>query len=131
MRIPTSNPHDSLRTIVRTRSSTYTLVRPDGDAGGGRFGESTETTSTHEEECYLFSPEERIIDTEFGDRLDGDLQGLALPSADVEHDDRVNHGTDVYEVDGIQHLPSDQDAQIKIFSLSRVTNQRDGVGGVT
>lgn len=130
MRIPTSNPHDSFRTIVRTRSTTYEVTRPDGDAGGGRFGESTETTTTHDEDCYLFSPEERVIDTEFGDRLDADLQGLALPSANIEHDDRVKHGTDEngkdvkYEVGGIQHLPSDQDAQIKVFSLTKVTNQR-------
>lgn len=130
MRIPTSNPHDSLRTIVRTRSATYTVTRPDADAGGARFGESSETTSTHDENFYLFSPEERVIDTEFGDRLDADLQGLSLPAADIEHDDRVKHGTDengddvTYEVDGIQHLPSDKDAQIKVFSLSKVTNQR-------
>lgn len=111
-----------MRTIVRRRSSLYDITRPD-QGQSGRFGESTATTTTVSDvSMWLFEPNEVNIDTDYGDRLGGDLQGLALPAADIQVHDRVSHGGDTYEVERVMHLPDNDDQQLKMFSLQKRTN---------
>lgn len=123
MRVPFSRAYGSLRTVVRRRSSSYDLQRPD-ETMDGRFGEHDDATVTTVSgvDVWLFEPEEVNLDTEHGDRLQGDLNGLSLPSADVQVHDRVTHGGDVYEVDDIAHLPDNDNQQLKAFSLTKRVN---------
>lgn len=123
MRLPRSGGLDGLSTVVRMRSMTYTFERP--TEAVGRFGESDSSSTTDvDAEAWLFSPDEINADTEYGDRLGGDLQGLSMPSADIEVHDTVTHGGEEYEVQRIIHLPDDETQTLKMFSLQRVTNQR-------
>lgn len=122
MRIPRSRVHGTLRQIVRQRATPYDIVRPDEDQSG-RFGENAESTETvNDVDMWLYEPNEVNVDTEYGDRLGGDLRGLALPSADVEVHDRINHGLDTYEVEQIMHIPDNDEQVLKMFSLQRRTN---------
>lgn len=126
MRIPRGGGYKALKRVVRMRSSTYDLTRPSVDSGGGRFGESTETeTTVASVSMWLHEPNEIEQDTEYGDRLGGDLQGLAHPSADIQTDDRLTHGGDEYEVSRIMHLPDNERKVLKQFSLERRTNEDD------
>lgn len=122
MRIPRSRAYDSMATVVRKRAVSKSIERPDVDASG-RFGEHDETTTTVTGvDMWLYDPTEVNVDTDFGDRLGGDLEGLALPSADVQVNDRVDHGVETYEVDRIYHLPDEDQQVLKRFSLQRRTN---------
>jgi len=126
MRIPRSNAQNKMQTIVRLRSSLYDLERPD-ESSTGRFGDSNDqpTTTVSDVDIWLFQPQETNIDTEFGDRLQGDLQGLSLPAADVEVQDRVTHGVDEYEVQQIYHLPDNGSKKLKLFDLQKRENPND------
>lgn len=123
MRIPRSRAHRTLRTVIRKRSSSYDLTRPT-ITSTGRFGESADekTTTIPNVSMWLHEPNEINVDVDGGDRIDGDLNGLALPSADVEVNDIVSHGVDTYEVQRIMHLPDNDNQQIKLFALQRRTN---------
>lgn len=123
MRIGTSRAHGSLRTVVRLKSVPYDVERP-SDRDKDRFGESGATTTTVTGiQMYLFEPQAVVLDTDFGDRLDGDLRGLALPSEDIQHQDRVTHQGDTYEISEPLHLPDNGNPVLKVFSLDKVTNQ--------
>lgn len=123
MRLPRSSGLDGIVTVVRVRSTTYTFVR--GDTQTARFGESAQGSTTDiTADAWLFEPEELPLDTEYGDRVGGDLQGLAMPGADIERHDEVQHGTDTYEVSRIIHLPDEDTQRLKLFSLQRITNDR-------
>lgn len=122
MRIPRSPVNGALRTVVRRRASSYDVTRPDQDSSG-RFGENAESTTTVSGvSAWVFEPTEVNVDTEYGDRLGGDMQALAMPSADVQVHDRFTHGSDTYEVERIMHLPDNDDQVLKMFSLERRTN---------
>lgn len=122
MRIPRSQAHGRLRTVVRHRSSLYDITRVNQNQTG-RFGESSETTTTVlDVSMWVYEPNEVNVDTEYGDRLGGDLQALSLPNADVEVHDRITHGADEYEVERIMHLPDNDNKQLKLFSLQKRTN---------
>lgn len=122
MRIPRSRAHGTMRTVVRRRSALYDVTRPT-QGQSGRFGESAESTTTVTDvSLWLFEPNEVNVDTDYGDRLGGDLQGLSLPGANVEVHDRISHGGDAYEVERIMHLPDNDNQQLKMFSLQKRTN---------
>jgi hypothetical protein len=122
MKIPRSRSHDVMQTIVRRRAELKEVVRPSTDSSG-RFGEHDSTTTTISDvSMWLFNPTEINVDTQFGDRVGGDLEGLALPDADVQVNDRVDHGTDTYEVQRIYHIPDDDRKALKRFSLQRRVN---------
>lgn len=124
MRLPRSGGLKRIASVVDVRAITYDFHRP--TEGTSRFGESSESLSnTVSVDAWLFEPEEIPISTEYGDRVGGDLQGLAQPSADVQRHDHVVHGTDTYEVQRIVHLPDEEEQYVKLFGLSRVTNERD------
>lgn len=111
-----------MRMVVRTRGEPYDLTRVE-HSSDGRFGENSRDESTiNGVTLFLFRPTEVNVDTEHGDRLEGDLQGLALPSADVKVDDEVDHGGETYVVTEIRHIPSNEDRVLKLFSLDRVVN---------
>lgn len=121
MRTGVSFGHRGLRTVIRQRSVTKTITRI--SSGHDRFGEHAASDSTtHEVDAWIYRPSEVNIELEYGDRLDGDLQGLALDDADLQHDDRLDHGDDSYEIKEIQKLPDEDRAEITIFSLVRRSN---------
>lgn len=80
------------------------------------------TTLTHTADLWLFAPGEQNVETEGGERLQGDLLGMALNGEDLQANDEVTHGADNYRVEDIVHLPHEDDKQIMKFSLMRVNN---------
>lgn len=104
------------------RQTPYDLERPDGSTGG-RFGDGDgSSTTVSGVDLWVYSPEETNIDTQYGDRIGGSLQALALPGVDVEVDDRLQHGAHTYEVDDYDHLPNDDNKQLMLIGLNRVVN---------
>lgn len=120
MKIPKGRAVGALRQLVRYHATSYTITR--GDGSRAAMGVSREGESTHSAEVYLFMPRTVAVDTPYGERLDGDLNGLALPGEDLEHDDSLQHGGTTYEIDDLFHLPSEDDKEIKVVNLVRVTN---------
>lgn len=123
MRIPTSRAYGGLRSVVRRRATPKDLERPELGSGG-RFGETTDapTETIPRRRMWLYDPTERNVDTDYGDRLDGDLHGLSMPDEDIVVNDRVSHGGERYEVSRIEHLPDEDTAKLKMFALERRTN---------
>ena len=120
MRFGFSRGNETIRQIVRQKSSPYDITRPT-DRGNARFGESDASTTTIEDvSLYLYDPGESALDTEFGDRLSGDLNGLALPNVDVNKDDRLTYDGTEYEVADVPAMV--KDGVIKAFPLEKVTN---------
>lgn len=119
-------PHGGMRQLVRIRSTPYDLERPSGSQVGAMGERSTantdSTTTITGVNLWLFDPDTANVDTSFGDRLEGDLRGLALDGADVQYDDRVTHGSHEYEVERVTHVPDDNNPVLKVFSLVRRTN---------
>jgi hypothetical protein len=122
MRLPFSRSRGALRTVVRNRASLYDITRPD-QTSTGRFGETAETTATiNDVSIWIYNPREQDIDTEYGERLNGELNALSMPNADVAVHDRLTHGGETYEVTNIAHLPDNDTKVLKMFALDKVVN---------
>jgi hypothetical protein len=95
--------------VIRARVSSQTVTRVTESQGS--LDESTETTSDHSEDIWLFRPNESIAEEVTGDRINGSLGGLVLAdgSVDLQHRDRVSYGGAEYEVDTIVGHPEDGD----------------------
>lgn len=120
MRFGFSRGNEALRQIVSQKTEPYDLTRRTDD-NNGRFGEdnASETTISGVQ-LYLHNETESSIDTQYGDRLSGDLSGLALPSADVQHDDELTHNGETYVVAQKPELV--KDGVLKAFVLNKVVN---------
>lgn len=88
------------------------------------MGETRQTTETVYVDALLYAPSEGTEMNEFGDRLTGDLNGLATPDADVNVGDEYEHGGATYEVQTVDNNPSGTDRQVLRFALDRVTGER-------
>lgn len=120
MRFALSRGHESLRQVVRQHAEPHTVTR--GDDTIGDMGEEQETTATHTANAWLFAPRNNPLGTDYGDRLQGELNGLALPSEDWQHADEIEHGGETYRVDEPFHVPNEADQQLQVFALERKTN---------
>lgn len=120
MRFGFSRANETIRQIVSQKTALYDLTRK-VDEANGRFGEhdASEATVT-DVPLYLFNEGESAIDTDFGDRLSGDLEGLALPDADVRKGDELTHDGTVYEVDEKPEMV--KDGLIKAITLVKKVN---------
>lgn len=117
MRIPTGGPHKRLRSIIRLKTSTYTLERGDGNLGA--LGETRESTTNVTADLWLFAANEVPLDTDFGERLTGQLRGLALVTEDVQEGDTLTYSGVKYRVSEV--LESESDVYLMI-GLERVVN---------
>lgn len=95
MNLPTSRGSRALGAVIDTRMSQYTFDRP--SAATGAMG-GVDTDSDVTADIWLFRPMEVQTDTDFGERLTGELGGLALPTADIQVGDRVTYQSTEYEV---------------------------------
>lgn len=112
-----------MQQVVRTRQTAHTVERPDYDGGTAGLGETVEpATIDVTVDAWLYQPDETGEDIDVGVRLTGDLNGLALPSADVQVNDRYTHGGVTYEVSAIEHVPNDDRPVLQQFALERMTN---------
>lgn len=111
-----------MRQIIRIRSQTYTVTRPGAEGSKSAMGEEITDTSTVDVDALLYSPREDEQPTDFGNRVTGDLNGLALPSADVQVEDVYAHGSDDYVVTDVTHVPSDENKTLKQFALDMKVN---------
>lgn len=120
-------PGNLFRWRIRERATSFDLERPSGPQTG-RFGErptddSENTTTVSDVSVWVFSPESAPAETPFGDRLEGDLQGIALPGTDVQYGDRLTHGSNEYDVTTeVFGVPNDDSPEYVTFGLTKVTN---------
>ena len=116
-------PFGHIRTIIRKRSESKTVTRITyvKDSVGETVNDSESTVSV---DMWLFDPMEVNIKVESGDRLVGDLAGLALSGADVQVGDRIDDGSVTYEVEEVMDLPRESTPEYKGFVLERVVNDR-------
>lgn len=109
-----------MRQAVRENMDVTTVSRPTEQIG--RYGDVDDTYQTHSAEMWLFDPNETHEQTDYGVRLEGTLRGLAMPSADIEVRDEVDHGGETYEVLDIEHVNSNSDKTLKVFGLDVKNN---------
>ena len=87
------------------------------------MGETIDTSNpTHNEDVWLFAPDERNIESEFGERLLGDMLGMALDDADLQVGDQVDDGNTTYEVEDLVYKPNETDKQFMLLSLVKLNN---------
>lgn len=120
MRVPHSRADESMRQILRLRQTTHSVTRVTGESAKSAMGESVDNTTTVSIDAHLYRPNESNDALDFGERLSGDLQGLALPSADVQVNDQFEHDAETFQVEEIQHVPSNDDKALKRFSLTKM-----------
>lgn len=60
--------------------------------------------------------------TEFGDRRPADAVALGLDTADVQQNDRLTDGVSVYEVDDVEYLPNESDAELIRVTFTKRVN---------
>lgn len=107
--IPRDKAIGGLGAILRGRTAPKTVTRPTKSTGS--LDQTTETTASHTESLYLFRPQEAVADTMAGERITGDLGGLAIAdgTVDLSKDDRVTYGGVEYELDTIVGVPEDDE----------------------
>lgn len=113
-------PSGPLRMLVRERTQTYTLYRPDGDTSGyGETGtalsgaEYSETTA----DLDLFAPQNEPEQYPTGVQSNASLQGLCLPGTDVQEGDVLAYGSTHFEVKTAEEWPDQSNAQVTKLSL--------------
>lgn len=106
--VPRDRALGAITSIIGTRTQTVTLARPTESVGS--MGETTTTTSDHQEDIWLFDPQETVVEVPTGETQGGSIMGLALDGVDIQHNDRVTHGGVEYEVDTVVGRPRDADA---------------------
>lgn len=120
MRFGKSRAQAVFRQLVRQHAEPYDLTRSTDEANG-RFGEHDESeTTVTGVDLYLFNPGESAIETEYGERLSGDLEGLSLVGADIREGDEVTYDGTVYEVSGKPEIV--KDGVLKSFVLEKKVN---------
>lgn len=119
MKTPTSSGERFMRSTISSRFETYTVERPSKTTGpmGG-----SETTTDRSVDIWVFDPMEMRDDTEYGDRLRGNLGGLTDPSADIQVNDRITHEGDTYEVAETMTFDGEHRDVYKLLDLVRMVN---------
>lgn len=111
----------ALSSIVSDRAETFTVTRPTESKGD--MGAYEETTVTHDEDIYVYSPRHVSEQVARGEQQTGSLRALADPTADVQKDDRITHGSVAYEVlADPEGIPDDSSPEVLQFDLTRVVN---------
>jgi hypothetical protein len=139
MKVPHTRATKTMQQVVRLRSDTFTVTRQTGVEKVG-MGETRQTEDTVEVDALLYAPSTSSDMLQFGDRLGGDLNGLALPEETVREGDEFDMSEStftfdssldatfsdngVYEVATVENRPSDTDVQLQRFALERITNDR-------
>lgn len=105
--IPRSRAFSGISRIVAARATATTVARI--STSKDSLDSTTETTAEHSETVWLFNPDEVRSQSLAGDRITGDLGGLAVAdgTVDIQNGDRVTHGGVEYEVDTVEGRPDD------------------------
>lgn len=105
--LPTGRLQQGITRIIRARARSTVVSRPTTTTGS--LDQEQETTTDHIVNMWLYEPTERRANELAGERVDGDLGGLAVAdgTVDLEHNDRVTHGGVEYEVDTVVGHPED------------------------
>lgn len=114
-------PKRPLQKGVKLHLEPYTIdrrqERDETVPGGGEEYEEGATT----EELYLYDPVGGSEVVDVGSVPQGDLNGIALPSADIEVGDRISFGQGRYEIiEPIDPQPTESMKAILSFPLERV-----------
>jgi len=118
MRLGTGHGQRAMQRVIRLHLEQYILERPDGNIGA--LGESRSTNSNPTANLWLFSATEIPLDTDFGERLTGRLNGLTLPGENVQAGDRLSWNGDKYRVEEVADI---QDQPYVKLGLERAVNE--------
>lgn len=102
---------------ARATATTVTRVTESKDS----LDSTTESSSEHSEDVWLFNPDEASVQSIAGERVTGDLGGLAVAdgSVDIQKGDRIVHGGVEYEVDTVVGVPDEEQTNYWQISLIR------------
>lgn len=105
--LPRSPGVAGITRVIRARVSTQMVTRPTNSTGS--LDESSESTTDHREDMWLFRPNESVAEEIAGDRIGGSLGGFCIAdgTVDIQHRDRVTYGGVEYEIDTIEGHPED------------------------
>lgn len=114
-------PFDVLRRQVRALTSVYSLDRLVDTDDATRFGEE-ESYETDEvtTELHLFRAQSRPEFLPEGVNMEGSLQGIALPNADVQERDRLDYAGRTYEVEAVDPVTHSGETQMYTLTLTEV-----------
>lgn len=115
--VPRDRPLGHITKIIGLRSATKTISRVTETVGS--LDQTETSTADHTEDVWLFEPFEAPSEVVAGERVNGDLMGLAMDDADIERDDRITHGTAEYEVDTVVGRPNDDNTSYLVITLVR------------
>lgn len=91
--------------LIDARTQSVVVTRPTKTTGS--LDETTETTAEHTEQIWFVSPRKSVTNVDTGERVNGDLRGLAPDPLDIQKDDRITYGGVEYEVDTVIGRPGD------------------------
>ena len=113
-------PDAPMRMVIRNRLEYYTVYRR--ASGKDSLGQSNDQyTESHDERLFVYRPNNSTTQTDFGERVEGDLNGIGLPSANIGKDDRIEYNGERYEVDSSPEKRGNESMNDFItFSLSKI-----------
>lgn len=121
--IPRGRGLRGITRIAAARATATTITRPTTSTDS--LDSTQETTAEHTERVWLFSPDENSIEVSAGERVTGDLNGLAVEpedaTVDIQKGDRITHGGVEYEVDTVEGRPDDN--QTDYWSITFIRRQ--------
>lgn len=117
--IPRGRGISGITRIIASRATSNTITRVSESTGS--LDETTETTTQHSETLWVFDPREVNVQSVAGERVTGDLTGLAVAdgTVDIQKDDRLTHGGVEYEVDTVVGVPDEENTDYWTISLVR------------
>lgn len=117
--IPRGRVVGGITRIIGSRATATTVTRVTESKDS--LDATSETTTEHMEDIWLFDPEESSVQGLAGERVTGDLGGLAVADGmvDIQNGDRVTHGGVEYEVDTVVGVPDDEETDYYQISLVR------------
>lgn len=113
-------PSGPFNATIRSRSTTKTISRVTRQKTA--VGDFTENASTHKEDVYLFQASEAPQQLDRGVHFGKTLNGLALPGANLEDGDRLDHDNITYEMT-VTGVPTEDSPNVLRLRLTDIEDQ--------
>lgn len=115
-------PDSPMRMVIRNRLEEYDVSRRTGTKDS--IGQSSDTFSVSDTlRLWIYNPRTTTTQVDFGERTEGDLNGIALPDCDIRKDDRIEYGGYTYKVSSPPDTMGNESLnEFQTFTLVRVHN---------
>lgn len=113
-------PFGAMRLVVKGNASEYTVERVTRTVGS--MGDAQESSTTHTANIWVYNENELTLNIDIGERIDGETQGLALVEEDIAINDRIQYGSDTFEISAIVVIPTENTPKLQLLELDKRTN---------